>query len=434
MFFNINIFDISVFGAKLQIYFDMCKFFCTFVPFFSKKTKKMAKLLIIDDERGIRNTLREILADEGYEVEVAENGKQGLEMAQAKAYDLIFSDIKMPEMDGMEVLKALKNGENDENGDAALNGEVPIVMITGHGDVETAVQALKAGAYDFLVKPLDLNRILITTKNALESKNLRQETKQLRKKVAAKGATMVGESAAIQRVREIIDKVAPTEARVLITGPNGTGKEVVAHLIHENSARANGPMVEVNCAAIPSELIESELFGHMKGSFTGAVKDRAGKFEQADGGTLFLDEIGDMSLAAQTKVLRALQESEITRVGSDKAIKVNVRVLAATNKDLQKEIEAGNFREDLFHRLNVIPIAVPALNDRIEDIPLLVSHFAEQICGEQGIAVKEFEPAAIKALQQIQWTGNIRQLRNVVERLIILAGAKITKEDVEAYA
>ena len=434
MFFNINIFYISVFGAKLQIYFDMCKFFCTFVPFFSKKTKKMAKLLIIDDERGIRNTLREILADEGYEVEVAENGKQGLEMAQAKAYDLIFSDIKMPEMDGMEVLKALKNGENDENGDAALNGEVPIVMITGHGDVETAVQALKAGAYDFLVKPLDLNRILITTKNALESKNLRQETKQLRKKVAAKGATMVGESAAIERVREIIDKVAPTEARVLITGPNGTGKEVVAHLIHENSARANGPMVEVNCAAIPSELIESELFGHMKGSFTGAVKDRAGKFEQADGGTLFLDEIGDMSLAAQTKVLRALQESEITRVGSDKAIKVNVRVLAATNKDLQKEIEAGNFREDLFHRLNVIPIAVPALNDRIEDIPLLVSHFAEQICGEQGIAVKEFEPAAIKALQQIQWTGNIRQLRNVVERLIILAGAKITKEDVEAYA
>ena len=436
MFLNIKVFYISIFGAKLQNYFDMCKFFCTFVPFFSKKTKKMAKLLIIDDERGIRNTLREILADEGYEVEVAENGKQGLEMAQTKAYDLIFTDIKMPEMDGMEVLKALKNGENDENGDQVdlLNGEVPIVMITGHGDVETAVQALKAGAYDFLVKPLDLNRILITTKNALESKNLRQETKQLRKKVAAKGATMVGESAAIERVREIIDKVAPTEARVLITGPNGTGKEVVAHLIHENSARANGPMVEVNCAAIPSELIESELFGHMKGSFTGAVKDRAGKFEQADGGTLFLDEIGDMSLAAQTKVLRALQESEITRVGSDKAIKVNVRVLAATNKDLQKEIEAGNFREDLFHRLNVIPIAVPALNDRIEDIPLLVSHFAEQICGEQGIAVKEFEPAAIKALQQKQWTGNIRQLRNVVERLIILAGAKITKEDVEAYA
>lgn len=396
----------------------------------------MSKILIIDDERGIRNTLKEILADEGHEVEVAENGKQGLEMAQAKAYDLIFSDIKMPEMDGMEVLKALKEPTPDPSlkGGEAESIETPIVMITGHGDVETAVQALKAGAYDFLVKPLDLNRILITTKNALESKSLKQETKQLRKKVAAKGHQMVGESAAITRVREIINKVAPTEARVLITGPNGTGKEVVAHLIHENSARANGPMVEVNCAAIPSELIESELFGHMKGSFTGAVKDRAGKFEQADGGTLFLDEIGDMSLAAQTKVLRALQESEITRVGSDKAIKVNVRVLAATNKDLQKEIAEGNFREDLFHRLNVIPIQVPSLNDRLEDIPLLVNYFVEQICGEQGIAKKSFEPEAIKALQQKQWTGNIRQLRNVVERLIILAGAKITKEDVEMYA
>ena len=386
----------------------------------------MAKLLIIDDERGIRNTLKEILADEGHEVEVAENGKQGLEMAQAKAFDLIFSDIKMPELDGLEVLKALKEG------DEAI--ETPVVMITGHGDVETAVQALKMGAYDFLLKPLDLNRILITTKNALESKSLKQETKQLRKKVAAKGPQMIGESAAITRVREIINKVAPTEARVLITGPNGTGKEVVAHLIHENSARANGPMVEVNCAAIPSELIESELFGHMKGSFTGAVKDRAGKFEQADGGTLFLDEIGDMSLAAQTKVLRALQESEITRVGSDKAIKVNVRVLAATNKDLQKEIAEGNFREDLFHRLNVIPIAVPALNERLEDIPLLVEHFASQICDEQGIAKKTFDAGAIKALQAKDWTGNIRQLRNVVERLIILAGAKITKEDVELYA
>ena len=394
----------------------------------------MARLLIIDDERGIRNTLREILSDEGHEVDVAENGKQGLEMAQAKAYDLIYSDIKMPEMDGMEVLKALKNGENDENGDATLNGECPIVMISGHGDVETAVQALKLGAYDFLLKPLDLNRILITTKNALESKSLKQETKQLRKRVAAKGPQMVGESQAITRVREIIDKVAPTEARVLITGPNGTGKEVVAHLIHENSARAQGPMVEVNCAAIPSELIESELFGHMKGSFTGAVKDRAGKFEQADGGTLFLDEIGDMSLAAQTKVLRALQESEITRVGSDKAIKVNVRVLAATNKDLQKEIEKGNFREDLFHRLNVIPIHVPALNERLEDIPLLVDYFVGQICAEQGIAAKTFDAAAIKALQGKEWTGNIRQLRNVVERLIILAGSKITAEDVELYA
>ena len=386
----------------------------------------MAKLLIIDDERGIRNTLREILADEGHEVDVAENGKQGLEMAQAKSYDLIFSDIKMPEMDGLELLTALKQGEEAV--------DTPVVMISGHGDVETAVQALKTGAYDFLLKPLDLNRILITTKNALENKSLRQETRQLRKKVAAKGMQMIGESAAITHVREIIDKVAPTEARVLITGPNGTGKEVVAHLIHENSARANGPMVEVNCAAIPSELIESELFGHMKGSFTGAVKDRAGKFEQADGGTLFLDEIGDMSLAAQTKVLRALQESEITRVGSDKAIKVNVRVLAATNKNLAEEIAKGNFREDLFHRLNVIPIAVPALNDRIEDIPLLVNYFAEQICGEQGIAPKSFEPAAIKSLQSKNWTGNIRQLRNVVERLIILAGSKITAADVDLYA
>ena len=386
----------------------------------------MAKILIIDDERGIRNTLREILADEGNEVDVAENGKQGLEMAQAKAYDLIYTDIKMPEMDGMELLTALKEGEEAN--------EAAVIMITGHGDVDTAVQAMKMGAFDFLLKPLDLNRILITTKNALENKTLRQETKQLRKKVAAKGLQMIGESDAIKRVREIINKVAPTEARVLITGQNGTGKEVVAHMIHELSARANGPMVEVNCAAIPSELIESELFGHMKGSFTGAVKDRAGKFEQADGGTLFLDEIGDMSLAAQTKVLRALQENEITRVGSDKAIKVNVRVLAATNKDLKAEIEAGNFREDLFHRLNVIPIAVPALNDRTEDIPLLVDYFSTQICEEQGEAIKTFEPAAIKALQAINWTGNIRQLRNVVERLIILAGPKITAADVELYA
>jgi DNA-binding NtrC family response regulator len=377
--------------------------------------------------------LREVLADEGYEVEVAENGKQGLEMAQAKSYDLIYSDIKMPEMDGLEVLSKISEFRA-QNSDSFESIECPIVMISGHGDIETAVQALKMGAYDFLLKPLDLNRILITTKNALETKNLKQETKQLRKKVATKGPQMIGESAAIQRVRDIIDKVAPTEARVLITGPNGTGKEVVAHLIHEHSARANGPMVEVNCAAIPSELIESELFGHMKGSFTGAVKDRAGKFEQADGGTLFLDEIGDMSLAAQTKVLRALQESEITRVGSDKAIKVNVRVLAATNKDLAKEIAEGNFREDLFHRLNVIPIHVPSLNERIEDIPLLVEYFTGMICAEQGIAVKSFEPAAIKALQQKEWTGNIRQLRNVVERLIILAGPKITAADVELYA
>ena len=395
----------------------------------------MAKILIIDDERGIRNTLREILADEGHNVEVAENGINGLQMATKNAYDLIFSDIKMPEMDGIEVLSAIKStGEYANLNTPIASAETPIVMITGHGDVETAVQALKLGAYDFLLKPLDLNRILITTKNALESKQLRQETKQLRKKVAAKGPQMIGESAAINRVRAIIEKVAPTEARVLITGPNGTGKEVVAHLIHQQSQRANAPMVEVNCAAIPSELIESELFGHMKGSFTGAVKDRSGKFEQANGGTLFLDEIGDMSLAAQTKVLRALQENEITRVGSDKSIKVNVRVLAATNKNLQAEIEKGNFREDLFHRLNVIPIHVPALKDRLEDIPLLVQYFTEQICQEQGIATKSFEPEAIKALQQLEWTGNIRQLRNMVERLIILTGNEISADDVNLYA
>lgn len=395
----------------------------------------MAKILIIDDERGIRNTLREILADEGHNVDVAENGKQGLQMASQLAYDLIYSDIKMPEMDGIEVLSAIKNtGEYANQNTPIASAETPIVMITGHGDVETAVQALKLGAYDFLLKPLDLNRILITTKNALESKQLRQETKQLRKKVAAKGSQMIGESAAINRVRAIIEKVAPTEARVLITGPNGTGKEVVAHLIHQQSQRANAPMVEVNCAAIPSELIESELFGHMKGSFTGAVKDRSGKFEQANGGTLFLDEIGDMSLAAQTKVLRALQENEITRVGSDKSIKVNVRILAATNKNLQAEIEKGNFREDLFHRLNVIPIHVPALKDRLEDIPLLVQYFTEQICQEQGIATKSFEPQAIEALQQLEWTGNIRQLRNMVERLIILTGNEISADDVNLYA
>lgn len=387
----------------------------------------MSKLLIIDDERAIRNTCGEILRDEGYEVDIAENGKQGLEMARGKAYDLILSDIKMPEMDGMELLAQLKSGDDPI--------DAPVVMISGHGDVKTAVDALKLGAYDFIEKPIDLNRLLVTTKNALEQKSLRQETRQLRRRVQAQGGLrMVGESEAIARVRDIIDKVAPTEARVMITGPNGSGKEVVARLLHAGSARANCPMVEVNCAAIPSELIESELFGHMKGSFTGAVKDRAGKFEQADGGTLFLDEIGDMSLAAQTKVLRALQESEITRVGSDRPIKVNVRVIAATNKDLPAEIEKGNFREDLFHRLNVIPIAVPSLDERKEDIPLLVSYFAEQICGEQRIAIKPFEPEAIRSLQSRSWTGNIRQLRNVVERLIILAGPKITKEDVDLYA
>lgn len=396
----------------------------------------MAKILVIDDERAIRNTLKEILGDEGHTVDVAEDGKKGMEKARQNEYDLIFSDVKMPEIDGIELLTALKQPA-DENSYV----DCPIVMISGHGDIETAVEALKKGAYDFIEKPLDLNRLLITIKNALEQKNLRvevgrgkQEISSLRKKVAQQKNQMVGESSAIEHVRDIINKVAPTEARVMITGANGTGKEVVARLLHESSNRADKPMVEVNCAAIPSELIESELFGHIKGSFTGAIKDRAGKFEQADGGTLFLDEIGDMSMAAQTKVLRALQENEITRVGSDKPIKVNVRVLAATNKDLSKEIAAGRFREDLFHRLNVIPIHVPSLKERISDIPLLVNYFAEQICGEQRIATKTFDNESIEALQAREWTGNVRELRNVVERLIILAGNTITKEDVELYA
>ena len=389
--------------------------------------KNMAKILIIDDERAIRNTLKEILEFEGYIIDVAENGRTGLDRALAGAYDLIFTDIKMPELDGLEFLSHYRAGMAEHNSE-----EAPVVVITGHGSVDTAVDALKGGAFDFIQKPLDLNRLLLTTKHALEHKSLVQETKVLRKKVGKRNQ-MIGESAAIERVRAIIDKVAPTEARVLITGSNGTGKEVVAHLIYENSQRAKGPMVEVNCAAIPSELIESELFGHMKGSFTGAVKDRAGKFEQADGGTLFLDEIGDMSLSAQTKVLRALQENEITRVGSDKTIKVNVRVIAATNKDLKKEIEKGNFREDLYHRLNVIPIHVPDLKDRKEDIPLLVNHFIQQICAEQGWKVKSINDDAIKALQHHDWPGNIRELRNVIERLIILSADTITAEDVSLY-
>ena len=387
----------------------------------------MAKILIIDDERAIRNTLKEILEFEGYTIDVAENGRAGLDRALAGSYDLIFTDIKMPELDGLEFLSHYRAGMAEHNSE-----EAPVVVITGHGSVDTAVDALKGGAFDFIQKPLDLNRLLLTTKHALEHKSLVQETKVLRKKVGKRNQ-MIGESAAIERVRAIIDKVAPTEARVLITGSNGTGKEVVAHLIYENSQRAKGPMVEVNCAAIPSELIESELFGHMKGSFTGAVKDRAGKFEQADGGTLFLDEIGDMSLSAQTKVLRALQENEITRVGSDKTIKVNVRVIAATNKDLKKEIEKGNFREDLYHRLNVIPIHVPDLKDRKEDIPLLVNHFIQQICAEQGWKAKSINDEAILALQQHHWPGNIRELRNVIERLIILSADTITAEDVRLY-
>jgi DNA-binding NtrC family response regulator len=387
----------------------------------------MAKILVIDDERAIRNTLKDILEFEGYTVDLAENGKLGLEKALSTTYDLIYTDIKMPEMDGLEMLQAYRQTVKEQGVE-----ESPVVMISGHGTVETAVEALKNGAFDFIVKPLDLNRLLLTTKHAIEHKSLVQETKVLRKKINSRNQ-MVGESAEIEKVRGIIEKVAPTEARVMITGANGTGKEVVAHLIHENSSRAKKVMVEVNCAAIPSELIESELFGHTKGSFTSAIKDRAGKFEQADGGTLFLDEIGDMSLSAQAKVLRALQENEITRVGSDKPIKVNVRVLAATNKDLKKEIAEGRFREDLYHRLNVIPIHVPALDDRKEDIPLLINHFVEHICQEQGIKAKSFSSEAITALQQRSWPGNIRELRNIVERLIILSGDVITDQDVAMF-
>ena len=387
----------------------------------------MAKILVIDDERAIRNTLKEILEFEGYSVELAENGKIGLEKALSTTYDLIYTDIKMPEMDGIEMLQTYRQTVKDNGAE-----ESPVVMISGHGSVETAVEALKKGAFDFIVKPLDLNRLLLTTQHAIEHKSLVQETKVLRKKINSRNQ-MVGESLAIEQVRSIIEKVAPTEARVLITGANGTGKEVIAHLIHENSSRSKKVMVEVNCAAIPSELIESELFGHTKGSFTSAIKDRAGKFEQADGGTLFLDEIGDMSLSAQAKVLRALQESEITRVGSDKSIKVNVRVLAATNKDLKKEIAEGRFREDLYHRLNVIPIHVPSLDDRKDDIPLLINHFVDHICREQGIKTKSFSSEALKALQQRTWPGNIRELRNVVERLIILGGDVITDQDVHLF-
>ena len=383
----------------------------------------MAKILVIDDERSIRNTLKDILEFEKHKVTLAENGKQGLETALNEFFDIIFSDIKMPEMDGIELLEQLREKEV----------EAPVIMISGHGNIETAVDCIKKGAFDFLEKPIDLSRLLVTVRNALEKNNLVTETKTLKKKVAKK-LQMIGNSPSIEKVREMIRKVAPTDARVLITGANGTGKEVVARLLYEYSNRVQGPYVEVNCAAIPSELIESELFGHEKGSFTSAVKQRIGKFEQADNGTIFLDEIGDMSLSAQTKVLRALQESEISRVGSDKNIKVNVRVIAATNKNLKKEIELGNFREDLFHRLNVIPIHVPTLDERKDDIPLLITHFSELICAEQGIQLKHFDAKAVKALQERSWTGNIRELRNVVERLIILGGTKITKEDVEMFS
>ncbi len=383
----------------------------------------MAKILVVDDERSIRNTLKDILEFEKHQVTLAENGKEGLDLAENNFFDLIFSDIRMPEMDGVELLTALKEKEI----------EAPVVMISGHGTIDTAVDCIKKGAFDFIEKPVDLNRLLITIKNALDKSTLVAETKTLKKKVAGR-YQMIGQTPAIQKVRDMIDRVAPTEARVLITGSNGTGKEIIARLLYEQSNRSGAPFVEVNCAAIPSELIESELFGHEKGAFTSAVKQRIGKFEQADGGTIFLDEIGDMSLSAQTKVLRVLQENKLSRVGSDKSIKVDVRVFAATNKNLQEEIAKGNFREDLFHRLNVIPIHVPDLEERKDDIPLLVDYFIEQICSEQGTQTKQINKDAIALLQKRTWSGNIRELRNVVERLIILGENPISKNDVEQFA
>lgn len=385
----------------------------------------MSKILLIEDEAAIRRVLSKILSEENdsYQVEEAEDGVSGLEKIKNNDYDLVICDIKMPKMDGVELLEEVKK----------IKPEIPMVMISGHGDMETAIQAMRLGAFDYISKPPDLNRLLNTVRNALDRKQLVVENKILKKKVS-KNYEMIGESEAINHIKVMIDKVAQTEARVLVTGPNGTGKELVAHQLHEKSERAAFPLIEVNCAAIPSELIESELFGHVKGAFTSAVKDRAGKFEAADKGTIFLDEIGDMSLSAQAKVLRALQENIITRVGADKDIKVDVRVVAATNKDLKKEIEEGRFREDLYHRLAVILIKVPPLNDRREDIPLLVSHFAEKIASEQGTAVKKFSDDAIKLLQEYDWTGNIRELRNVVERLIILGGSQISENDVKLFA
>jgi two-component system, NtrC family, nitrogen regulation response regulator NtrX len=385
----------------------------------------MAKILIIEDEAAIRRVLVKILSEENknYEVEEAEDGLVGVEKVKEEDYDLVLCDIKMPKMDGIEVLEAIKK----------IKPEVPVVMISGHGDLDTAVNTMKLGAFDYISKPPDLNRLLNTVRNALDRKELVVENTRLKKKVG-KNYEMVGESPAISRIKNIIEKVAPTDARVLITGPNGTGKELVAHWLHQKSERSKGPMVEVNCAAIPSELIESELFGHVKGAFTSANRDRAGKFEAANGGTIFLDEIGDMSLSAQAKVLRALQENKISRVGSDKDIKVDVRVVAATNKDLKEEIEEKKFREDLFHRLAVILIEVPPLNDRREDIPILVEFFNEKITEEQGGTKKEFTPEAIELLKEYNWTGNIRELRNVVERLIILGGSQVTEEDVRLFA
>lgn len=379
------------------------------------------KILIIDDERSIRNSLKEILADEGYSVDVAEDGQQGCVMVDKEKYSVIFCDIKMPGMDGVEVLDKM----------IEMGVDAAIVMISGHGDINTAVECIKKGAFDYIPKPLDLNRILITIKNATEKVSLIKETRILKKKVY--GQPMIGESPAILHIKEMIDKVAPTDARVLIIGSNGTGKELVARNLHQKSGRSAMPYIEVNCAAIPSELIESELFGHEKGSFTSAIKQHKGKFEQADGGTLFLDEIGDMSLAAQAKVLRVLQEKKLSRVGSDKDIVVDVRVVAATNKNLKEEIAKGTFREDLYHRLSVIVINVPMLDERKTDIPLLVDFFVDQICSETGMQPRPIDPAAMQLLVDKTWTGNIRELRNVVERLLILSGDRITAEDVKAY-
>ena len=382
----------------------------------------MAELLIIDDEKAIRKTLQEILVFEGYKVDEASDGEEGLKKFKEKAFDLVLCDIKMPKLDGLDFLQ--KAGE--------INPDVPVIMISGHGNIETAVEAVKKGAFDFISKPPDLNRLLITIRNAMDKGRLVTETKVLKRKVS-RVQEMIGNSAPMQKIRDTIDKVAPTDARILITGENGVGKELVARWVHEKSNRANGPIVEVNCAAIPTELIESELFGHEKGSFTSAIKQRIGKFESANGGTLFLDEIGDMSAGAQAKVLRALQEGKITRVGADKDINVDVRVIAATNKDLLKEVEEKNFRLDLYHRLSVILIHVPSLNDRREDIPLLAEQFLKDICSDYGIAEKPIDAEAIKLLKQYNWTGNIRELRNVVERLVILSGKTITAEDVKSY-
>lgn len=382
----------------------------------------MASILIIDDEKAIRKTLTEILSYEGYKIDEASDGEEGLKKFADKTYDVVLCDIKMPKVDGIEFLEKAKD----------INADVPIIMISGHGNIDTAIDAVKKGAFDYISKPPDLNRLLITLRNALDKQTLVTETKVLKRKVS-KVQEIVGESIAIKKIKDTIDKVAPTDARILVTGDNGSGKELVARWIHEKSNRNSGPMVEVNCAAIPSELIESELFGHEKGSFTSAVKQRIGKFETANGGTLFLDEIGDMSPTAQAKVLRALQEGKITRVGAEKDINVDVRVIAATNKDLLKEVEDKNFRLDLYHRLGVIIIHVPSLNERRDDVPLLVDYFLDVIASEYGQAKKEIEPEAMDALQQHDWTGNIRELRNVVERLIILSNKIITADDVENY-